>query len=410
MSQLTDAAGTNGQSAAARRSAFVGPDGPGTVLAILLALACGALAANLYYAQPLVALMGQGVGLSVSSQSFLVTVTQIGYAIGLVLLVPLGDIFENRKVILVTMAANVVSLIGMALAPGLFALFAMTLIVGVTSCAAQMLVPLAANLAPEKARGQVVGNVMSGLLGGILLARPVASFLADYVGWRGVFGLSSATVLGLLACAFFLLPTREPKGERGYRALIRSLGSLFLSEPVLRRRGLYHAAMFATFSLFWTGAPIILLGAPYDYSHTQVALFTLTGVFGVVAAPIAGRLADRGHTWLGTVLAMSVVVVALVCALFGKASLAALIAAGVLIDFGVQANLVFGQREIYQLDAAIRNRLNAVYMTTFFVGGAFGSAVTSPVLDAFGWKAVCAIGIAMPAAALAYFLVADRKG
>ena len=410
MSQATDAAETSGQSSAARRSAFVGPDGPGTVLTVLLALACGALAANLYYAQPLVALMGQGVGLSVSSQSVIVTVTQIGYAVGLVLLVPLGDIFENRKVILITMAANVASLIGMALAPGLFALFALTLIVGVTSCAAQMLVPLAAHLAPEKARGQVVGNVMSGLLGGILLARPVSSFLADYVGWRGVFGLSAALVLVLLAGAYFLLPTREPQGERGYGALIKSLGSLFMSKPVLRRRGLYHAAMFATFSLFWTGAPIILLGDPYNYSHTQVALFTLTGVFGVFAAPIAGRLADRGHTWLGTVLAMSVVVVALVCALFGGASLGALIAAGILIDLGVQANLVFGQREIYQLDASIRNRLNAVYMTTFFLGGAFGSAVTSPVLEAFGWKTVCAIGIAMPAAALAYFLIADRKG
>ncbi len=411
MSQATtDAAETGGQFPAARRSAFVGPDGPGTVLTILLALACGALAANLYYAQPLVAMMGEGVGLPSSSQSVIVTITQIGYALGLVLLVPLGDIFENRKLILITMAANVASLIGIALAPGLFALFALTLIVGITSCAAQMLVPLAAHLAPEKARGQVVGNVMSGLLGGILLARPVASFLADYVGWRGVFGLSAALVLALLAGAFFLLPTREPKGARGYGALIRSLGSLFVSEPVLRRRGLYHAAMFATFSLFWTGAPIILLGDPYNYTHTQVALFTLTGVFGVFAAPVAGRLADRGHTWLGTVLAMSVVVAALVCALFGEASLAALIAAGVLIDLGVQANLVFGQREIYQLDASIRNRLNAVYMTTFFLGGAFGSAVTSPVLEAFGWKAVCAIGIAMPAAALAYFLIADRRG
>ena len=399
-----------GRSKAARRSAFVGPDGPGTVLTFVLALACGALAANLYYAQPLVALIGEGVGLSAASQSLIVTVTQIGYAVGLVLLVPLGDIFENRRVILVTMAANVASLVGMALAPGLSALFALTLVVGITSCAAQMLVPLAAHLAPETTRGQVVGNVMSGLLGGILLARPIASFLADYVGWRGVFGLSAALVLLLLAGAFFLLPTREPKGERGYVALIASLGKLFVAEPVLRRRGLYHAAMFATFSLFWTGAPILLLGAPYDYTHTEVALFTLTGVFGVFAAPVAGRLADRGHTWLGTAMAMSVVVAALVCALFGQASLAALIAAGVLIDLGVQANLVFGQREIYQLDAAIRNRLNAVYMTTFFLGGAFGSAITSPVLAAFGWKAICAIGIAMPAAALAYFLAVDRKG
>jgi len=308
------------------------------------------------------------------------------------------------------MAANVVSLAGLALAPGLSALFLMMLVVGTTSCAAQMIVPLAANLAPEAERGAVVGNVMSGLLGGILLARPVASFLADYVGWRGVFALSAGLIAALALASLFMLPTRVPQGERGYFVLIRSLGSLFVREPVLRRRGLYHASMFAAFSLFWTGAPIILMREPFNFTPTDVALFALAGVLGVFAAPVAGRLADRGHSHVGTVVALSMVIVAFAGAIFGTSSFIALLIAAVLVDLGVQANLVFGQREIYGLAPEIRNRLNAVYMTTFFIGGAIGSALTSPVLEAFGWVGVCVLGMAMPAAALAYFALAEGRG
>ncbi|MCB8837901.1 MFS transporter [Aurantimonas sp. VKM B-3413] len=387
----------------------VSAHGLSTAMTVLFAAACGALAANLYYAQPLVALIGDDIGLSRAAESSVVTFSQLGYACGLVLLVPLGDVIENRRLILLTMAANVASLVGLALAPGLATLFVMILVVGLTSCAAQMLVPLAANLAPDEERGRVVGNVMSGLLAGILFARPLASFLADYVGWRGVFGLSAGAITAMALAGLFVFPTRQPQTAERYGGLIASLGKLFLREPVLRRRGLYHAAMFAAFSLFWTGAPIILLRDPYDFSPSGVALFALAGVLGVFAAPVAGRLADRGHSRAGTITALAIVVLAFVAALFGENSLAALVAAGILIDLGVQANLVFGQREIYQLQPAIRNRLNAVYMTTFFLGGALGSALTSPVLEAFGWQAVCGIGIALPAAALAYFTLADRS-
>ncbi|MBO0663443.1 MFS transporter [Jiella sp. CQZ9-1] len=383
--------------------------GLGPMLTFLFAVSCGALAANLYYAQPLVALMGADLGLPIAVESAIVTLAQIGYAIGLVFLVPLGDLFENRRLILVTMAANVVSLLGLAVAPGAAALFAMMLVVGTTSAAAQMLVPLAANLAPEKQRGAVVGNVMSGLLGGILLARPVSSFLAGIVGWRWVFGLSGALIAALAAISLALLPRRVPAGQRGYGALIRSLGQLFVTEPVLRRRGLYHAAMFGAFSLFWTAAPILLMRAPFNFTPSGVALFALAGVLGVFAAPVAGRLADRGYTRIGTTAALAMVVAAFAAALFGTHSLMALIVSAVMVDLGVQANLVFGQREIYGLAPDIRNRLNAVYMTTFFIGGAIGSALASPVLEAFGWLGICVIGMAMPAVALFYFVVVDGK-
>jgi predicted MFS family arabinose efflux permease len=383
-------------------------NGLGIGLTAFFALACGVVVANLYYAQPLVAPIARDVGLDLSAESAIVTATQIGYGLGLVALVPLGDVVENRTLILATMLANALSLIGFVLAPNLVMLFAALLVVGVTSSAVQMLVPLAAHLAPPHARGRAVGNVTSGLLVGILLSRPLSSFLSGIVGWRGVFIASAAAVLAIAATSFALLPSRKADTAHGYWQLVASLGRLFATQPVLRRRALLHSTMFAAFSLFWTGAPLVLLGPPFSLSQNGIALFALSGVLGVFAAPVAGRLADRGHSRRGTLLAMGCVVFGFALALAGTQSIAALVVAGILIDLGVQANYVIGQREIFQLDPAIRNRLNAVYMATFFTGGAIGSAVTSPALNGFGWPGVCAAGIGFPALAFAYAVVAER--
>ena len=377
--------------------------------AFTMALSAGALAANLYYAQPIVALIGADLGMDPALESTIVTASQIGYALGLVLLVPLGDVLENRRLILVTMSAAVLGLVGLALTPSLPLLFALTLLVGVASTAAQMIVPLAASFARPEERGRIVGNIMTGLLGGILLARPLSSFVAGFLGWRGIFLLSAVFVALLALAGQRAFPSRRPEGRERYGALIRSLGTLFLREPVLRRRALYHAALFATFGIFWTGAPILLLREPYNLSPQWVALFTLSGALGVLAAPVAGRMADRGHSLRGTLIAISLVLGAMVIAFLGTHSLAALVIAGILVDLGVQANLVIGQREIFQLDASIRNRLNAVYMTTFFLGGALGSSLTSPVLEHFGWHGVALMGCLFPALALAYFLTGERR-
>jgi predicted MFS family arabinose efflux permease len=383
------------------------PASIGFAATMLFAVACGALAANLYYAQPLVALIGDSMGLSVSAESTIFTAAQLGYVIGLVFLVPLGDIVENRRLIVATMALNVVALAGLAFAQGLTALFAMLLIVGLTSTAAQVIVPLAASLAPAARRGTVVGNVMTGLITGIMLARPVSSFLADYVGWRGVFGLSAAVVAAVLVAGLFIIPRREPGGQHKYHALIGSLGKLMVEQPVLRRRSLYQAAMFSSFSIFWTAAPIILLRQ--GYSSSQVALFALAGVAGVFAAPIAGRLADRNYIRPGTILSIGLGVLSFVLAWFGENTFWMLVLAGIVIDLGVQGNMVLSQREIFQLDEAIRSRLNSAYMTTFFIGGAIGSALTSPVLERFGWTGICLLGGLVPLAALAWFAIAERR-
>lgn len=382
--------------------------GIGRALTILMALTCGVLVANLYYAQPVLSLIGADFAMAPALESSVVTASQLGYALGLILLVPLGDVVENRKLILTTMGFCVLGCVGLLASGSLPTLFLSMVVVGVTACAAQMIVPLAAHLAPPERRGAVVGNVMAGLLGGILLARPISSLAAEYLGWRGIFLVSAGLMLALAALCAFALPRRVPSAREPYPALIRSLGHLFRSQPVLRRRALYHAAMFASFAIFWTGAPIVLMSAPYNYSGHAVALFTLSGVFGVCAAPVAGRLADRGYIRTGTIAAMSLAIAALLLAAVAGGSMILFILAGILVDLGVQANLVIGQREIFALDDAIRSRLNAVYMAIFFLGGAVGSALTSPVLEAFGWPAVALMGAAFPATALAFVMLERR--
>lgn len=377
---------------------------------LLIATACGALAANLYYAQPLVDMIGPSVGLGKAAEGLVVTATQIGYAVGLVFLVPLGDFFESRRLILISMLTNVVAIVGMVLTQGASGFFIAMLLVGATSTAAQMLVPLAATLTPPERRGRVVGRVMSGLLTGILLARPAASFLADYIGWRGLFVLSAGLIVLIGLALLRMLPQRQPSARSSYFALIWSLGRLVRDEPVLRRRAFYHAMMFAAFSMFWTGAPLLLLSDTYGFTPSDVALFALAGVLGVFAAPVAGWLADHRYGHVTAVGAQATALAAFGLAWFGQLSLIALVLAAVLLDLGVQANMVISQREIFALHPAIRNRLNAVYMATFFIGGAIGSALVSPTLHYLGWHAFAGLGMAFPAVAVVSFLLIEQRG
>ncbi len=386
----------------------VAPQTLNSVQILLIAIACGTLAANLYYAQPLVDMIGPSVGLGNAAEGLVVTATQVGYAVGLVFLVPLGDFFESRRLILISMLTNVAAILGMVFTRGASSFFVAMFLVGTTSTAAQMLVPLAATLTPPERRGRVVGRVMSGLLTGILLARPAASFLADYIGWRGLFVFSAALIVVVGLALMRVLPERQPEARSSYPALIGSLGRLVRDEPVLRRRAFYHAMMFAAFSMFWTGAPLLLLSDTYGFTSSEVALFALAGVLGVFAAPAAGWLADHGHGFATAVGAQLAVLVAFILAWFGDLSLAVLVLAAVLLDLGVQANMVISQREIFSLHPSIRNRLNAVYMATFFTGGAVGSALVSPTLHYFGWHAFAVLGMVFPAVAVVSFLLIER--
>ena len=378
-------------------------------MVLLLASACGIVVANIYYAQPLIDMIGPAVGLGPHDASAIVSLTQLGYAAGLLLLVPLGDLVENRLLVVLTIAASIPALLLAAVARDGTVMLAAAVLIGLTSVAVQMLVPLAAHLSPEHMRGRVVGNVMSGLLVGILLARPVSSVIANFVGWRAVFLISAAVMLAMLALLRFSLPHRRPHANHHYGELLASLFALPVRIPLLRQRSAYQATAFAGFSLFWTGVPL-LLAHSFHYTQTGIAAFALVGAAGALAAPLAGRMADRGHATGGTVFALVSISLSFLVAMLGfwVHSVIVLALSGVLLDAGVQTNLVFSQRSIYTLAPEMRSRLNGMFMAIFFVGGAAGSAITSPVFGYFGWVGVCVVGAVLPLLALGYFCAARK--
>jgi predicted MFS family arabinose efflux permease len=286
------------------------------------------------------------------------------------------------------------------------------LLIGLGSVAVQILIPYAAHLAPEAARGRVVGDVTTGLMIGIMLARPASSFIASISSWHVVY-LFSGTVMVVLAIVLFCaLPRRTPKAQIRYGALLASMGLLFMTTPTLRRRALYQAFLFGAFSLFWTTIPLLLAGPEFHMSQRGIALFALAGVAGAVATPIAGRLADRGWSRAATGAAMLISALAFVLTLVGErgstTSLVLLVAAAILLDFGVQGNVVLGYRALFILGAEYRGRLNGLYMATFFLAGAAGSGVGAWAFARGGWELASCIGLALPVVALIYFATERR--
>ena len=399
--------------AAARRESTPLPEKTiSPLLTFMFAAACGLVAANLYYGQPLAGPISQSLGFTPAATGLIVTLTQIGYGLGLLLIVPLGDLLENRKLVLTLVALAAVALVGAAFAwsPSLFLLA--SLCIGLASVAVQVLVPFAAHMAPDASRGAVVGNVMSGLLVGIMLARPAASFLSELLSWHAVYIISAGVMIGLIVILRLVLPTRVPHTKLHYGQLLSSMGHLALRTPVLQRRALYQACMFGAFSLFWTTTPLLLASPAFGLTQNGIALFALAGAAGAVASPIAGRVADRGWTKLATAFALVLAIIAFLIGHFsGSGSLLALITltlSGIMLDFGVQTNLVLGQRAIFALSAEHRSRLNGLYMATFFAGGALGSALGGWAYATGGWSMASWIGVAFPVIALLAYLT-ERK-
>lgn len=370
------------------------------------------IAANLYYAQPLAGPISEKLGISPEATGLIVTLTQIGYGVGLLLIVPLGDLFENRRLTLALLGVAALALLGAALSMNPLSFLVSAGFIGLGTVAVQVLVPYAAHLAPEAMRGRVVGNVMSGLMLGIMLARPISSFMAQFFSWHAVFFASAGAMVVLALVLARALPPRRPTSKLSYGGLLASMWHLALTTPLLRRRALYHAFLFGAFSLFWTTTPLLLAGPAFKLSQGGIALFALAGLAGAIAAPIAGRVADRGWSRAATGLAMLCVAVSFPMTHLAPSgstlSLALLVAAAILLDFGVSANMTLSQRAIFLLGAEFRSRLNGLYMTTFFIGGAIGSALGGWSYAHGGWTWTSWIGFALPVAALAYFLT-ERK-
>lgn len=379
---------------------------------LILAVACGLIVANLYYTQPLVESISSSIGLSSGAAGVIVTLTQIGYGIGLLFIVPLGDLLENRKLVVTLLILTAIVLIFAAAAQNAALFLAASLFIGVGSVAAQILVPYAAHLSPEETRGRNVGNVMSGLLLGIMLARPVSSLVENYFGWHAIFMMSSAILFVLALVLIKVLPARKPQTTDHYPAIISSMLRLLKTTPILRRRALYHAFLFGMFSLFWTTVPLVLTSPLYHFSSAGVALFALAGVSGAAAAPLAGRFADKGlirpATGISIVLVILSGLLSIVFAGGSLLSIVILVLAAILLDMGVSANLVLGQRAIFSLGAEVRSRLNGLYMAIFFAGGAIGSAAGGWAYAMGGWKAAMWLGVLFPALALLYFLTERR--
>jgi len=378
-----------------------------STLLLVIAVACGLIVANIYYVQPLAGPIGAALGLSAAATGLVVTLTQIGFGMGLVFIVPLGDLVENKRLILFAVGLAALALLGAGLATQKVAFLAAAFCIGVGSVAVQVLVPYVSHMAPEAIRGRVVGNVMSGVMLGIMLARPVASFVAQLLSWHAVFLLSAAAMLAVAATLALALPRRVPTAQLPYGALLVSMARIAVTTPILQRRALYHACLFCAFSLFWTTVPLWLAGPQFGLSQAGIGLFALAGVAGAIAAPIAGRVADRGWTRPATAFAMLAALASLSLtriALRGSShALAILVAAAVILDFGVAGNLTLGQRAIFSLGPEYRSRVNGIYMATFFIGGAIGSLIGGWAYALGGWNLASWVGLSLPLIALLYF-------
>jgi predicted MFS family arabinose efflux permease len=337
---------------------------------------------------------------SSGAAGLLVTASQVGYAAGLVFLVPLGDLLDRRRMVwrllLVTAAGMVVA----ALAPS-FAVLALAIaVVGVTAVVAQVLVPLAGTLAADHERGKVVGSVMSGLLLGILLARTASGLIAAATSWRTVFVLGAAAMVAIAVVLRRALPPTPPETDLPYGAALRSVVALVRDEPLLRRRMLYGATGMASFSVLWTAIAFLLSGAPFHYGEGTIGLFGLAGLAGAIAAQGAGRLADRGHTHAATGVFLVAIGAAWVLLALGDDSVALLIAGIIVLDLGIQGQHILNQNTIYVLAPDARSRVTTAYMTSNFAFGALGSAGASVAWSAGGWGAVSALGLGLAAVAL----------
>ncbi|NRR33261.1 MFS transporter [Oxalobacteraceae bacterium] len=373
----------------------------------LMAIACGLIIANLYYAQPLLASISVATGLAPGAAGLIVTLTQIGYCIGLLFVVPLGDLMENRRLIFIALLTSALALLAAASTNSAALFLTASLCIGLASVAAQILVPFAAHLALPHTQGRAVGRVVSGLLMGIMLARPVASLMTDAFGWHAIFVVSAISTALLAFVLRAKLPQRQPSSGMDYPALLASMWHLLRDTPILRRRAAYQACMFGAFSLFWTTVPLALLGPYFHLSQTGVALFALAGVAGAIASPIAGRLADQGKSRPATAIALSMGVLAFSLPLLVQGGrlfdLGLLVLASIVLDMGVSASLVVGQRAILSVGPAVRSRLNGLYIAIFFGGGAIGSSLGAWMHAHHGWHAVLLTGLVFPALGLLLF-------
>lgn len=375
-----------------------------------LAVVCCVTIANVYYAQPLLHTIARSLRVSEGSAGLIVTASQIGFAAGLVFVVPLGDISRRRPILTGMIAGDAVALAGSALSGSLPILAGCAVLVGVTSVAVQMIVPYAATMARNEERAATVGTLVGAILIGILLSRAFAGLVAGIVGWRGVYAAAAIMMVVASLSMRRLLPSDKPEVGARYAAQLRSIVTLAATEPVLRCRSLIGAAQFAAFSCFWTTVTLLLSGPPFRYPPTVIGLFALVGAAGASSALTMGRVLDRRRQLRWPLTGMAIVVLGGSFAVLaaGAAALRWLIVGALIMDAASQIVHVVNQAVIYDLKDSARSRITTVYMTTYFIGGAAGSAAGSVVYGHVGWQAACGVALGFCVVALAGWLAAIR--
>jgi len=360
-----------------------------------MSVATGLAVASNYYAQPLLETIARNFSLSASSAGFIVTAAQLGYAVGLLFLVPLGDMFERRAMIvsmtLLAAGGMLITASSQSLAMMIFG----TALTGLFSVVAQILVPLAATLASPEKRGKVVGTIMSGLLLGILLARTVAGLLAGIGGWRTVYWVASVLMVVMALALWRGLPKVKSETHLNYLQLLGSVFSLFTHDKLLRTRALLGCFTFANFSILWTSMAFLLAAPPFNYSEGMIGLFGLAGAAGALGARPAGGLADKGKSHITTTASLVLLLLSWAAIWYGHVSVLALIVGILVLDLTVQGVHITNQTVIYRVKPEARNRLTAGYMTSYFIGGAAGSLISASAWQHAGWAGVCAVGAVM---------------
>ncbi|CAN5818958.1 MFS transporter [soil metagenome] len=379
---------------------------PSRALVLLLATGAGLAVASLYYSQPMLGVLGADIGASTRAVGFVPTLTQLGYALGILLLAPLGDRYDRRRIILIKAAVLVAALLLAGAAPGITTLLVASLVIGLSATMAQDIVPSVAASPPDVRLCTIVGTVMTGLLLGILLSRVVSGFVAEQFGWRTMFIAAAASIAIIGAVAARGLPRFKATTHLAYGALLASLGKLWKQHGALRRATWAQGLLSVGFSAFWSTLAVMLHGEPFHLGAAAAGAFGLAGAAGALAAPIAGRMADRRGPELVTRLGAGLVVasfasMALAPFMLPHAQLWLLVIGAIGFDLGLQASLISHQTIVYSIEPAARSRLNAVFFTGVFIGMAVGSAAGGLLLAQWGWMAVVGLAIAAAAGALA---------
>lgn len=382
-------------------------------LILLMAVATGMVVASNYYAQPLLDSIATYFDISATMAGFIVTTAQLSYAIGLILLVPLGDIFERRSLIITMTLISASGLLVTAMASNIWIMLLGTALSGMFSVVAQILVPFAATLAAPHQRGKAVGTIMSGLLLGILLARTVSGLMASITNWQGIFWVASVCLAILAITLWRCLPTYKSQTELNYFQLLGSIFKLFATTPVLRTRSLIGALIFAHFGLLWTSMAFLLSSNPFNYSDAVIGLFGLIGAAGALMASKAGGWVDKGKGKITTTVGLIILFISwcfiIIAPYFHWIGVVSFIIGVILLDLAVQGVHVTNQSTIYRILPDARNRLTAAYMTSYFIGGAFGSLLSGYAYHQYGWIGVSIAGLVIGVLGLIVWLLGYKN-